>query len=107
MTLFTVDSLSNRKVKEGELIWSCAVHAANILRDVREMITNTFGGRMGRYEKIIEQTIQRALDDLDAAAKAKGYDGCLAVRVSHPTIVQGGVEVVVYGTGFNYVDSDN
>jgi uncharacterized protein YbjQ (UPF0145 family) len=103
MALFTVDRLTDREIKEGELIWSCAVNAANILRDVREMITNTFGGRMSRYERVIEQTIQRALDDLDAAAKAKGYDGCLGVRISHPTIVHGGVEVVAYGTGFNYI----
>ena len=67
------------------------------------MITNTFGGRMSRYERVIEQTVQRALDDLDAAAKDKGYDGCLGVRISHPTIVHGGVEVVAYGTGFHYV----
>jgi uncharacterized protein YbjQ (UPF0145 family) len=104
MTLYTVDRLTDRETKEGELIWSCAVNAANILRDVREMITNTFGGRMSRYEHIIQETTQRALDELDAAAKAKGYDGCLGVRISHPTIVQGGVEVVAYGTGFNYVE---
>jgi uncharacterized protein YbjQ (UPF0145 family) len=103
MALFTVDRLSGCEIKEGELIWSTAVHAANVLRDVREMITNTFGGRMTRYERVIEQTVQRALDDLEAAAKEKGYDGCLGVRISHPTLVHGGVEVVVYGTGFHYV----
>jgi uncharacterized protein YbjQ (UPF0145 family) len=103
MTLYTVDRLTDRDVKEGELIWSCAVNAANILRDVREMITNTFGGRMSRYERVIQDTVQRALDDLEAAARAKGYDGCLGVRISHPTIVHGGVEVVAYGTGFNYI----
>lgn len=104
MVLYTVDRLTDRKVREGELIWSCAVDAANIVRDVREMITNTFGGRMSRYERVINQAIQRALSDLEAAAKAKGYDGCLGVRISHPTIVQGGAEIVAYGTGFNYID---
>jgi uncharacterized protein YbjQ (UPF0145 family) len=103
MALFTVDRLTGCEIQEGELIWSCAVNAANILRDVREMITNTFGGRMNRYERVIEQTVQRALDQLEEAAKEKGYDGCLGVRISHPTIVHGGVEVVAYGTGFHYV----
>ena len=35
------------------------------------------------------------LDLLAERAKAKGYDGVLAIRISHPVITQGAVEVVV------------
>jgi hypothetical protein len=44
MTLYTADRLADRRVREGELLWASAVNAANIFRDVREMITNTLGG---------------------------------------------------------------
>ena len=30
-------------------MWVAAVNAANILRDIREMITNLLGGKMTRY----------------------------------------------------------
>ncbi|MBI3959070.1 MAG: hypothetical protein HY328_09695 [Chloroflexi bacterium] len=30
----------------------------------------------------------------------KGYDGVRGVKISHPTVMDGGVEVVVYGNGF-------
>lgn len=103
MTLFTTERLSGRKIEEGELIYVSAVSAANILRDVREMITNTFGGRMKRYESLMNDTIQRALVDLDDLAKAKGYDGCVAVRISHPRIADGACEIFVYGTAFHFV----
>ncbi|MFP4537533.1 MAG: YbjQ family protein [Dichotomicrobium sp.] len=104
MTLYTVDRLSGRKVREGGLVTAYAVTAANIIKDVREKITNTFGGRMARYEMLVEETVERALARLEENARAQGYDGCLAVRISHPSLVEGGVEVVVYGTGFNFID---
>jgi uncharacterized protein YbjQ (UPF0145 family) len=102
MALYTVDKLTSRKVVEGELLWVSAVNAANILRDVREMITNLLGGKMTRYEKVMDVTLARALAELDEKAAAKGYDGCMAVRISHPRIVDGAVEIFVYGTAFHF-----
>lgn len=103
MALFTTERLSGHKIEEGELLWASAVSAVNILRDVREMITNTFGGRMKRYESLMNDTLQRALADLEDQAKAKGYDGCVAVRISHPRIADGACEIFVYGTAFHFV----
>ena len=105
MTLYTADRL-DRKVREGELMWASAVNAANIFRDIREMVTNTLGGRMRRYERLMNLTIERALADLDAKAKAAGYDGCLAVRISHPRIAEGACEILVYGTAFHFVSNE-
>jgi len=104
MTLYTVDRLSGREVREGGLVTAYAVTAANIIKDVREKITNTFGGRMTRYEELVEATVERALERLQEKAREQGYDGCVAVRIVHPNLVEGGVEVVVYGTGFHFVD---
>ena len=106
MALYTADKLSDRKVREGELLWVSAVNAANIFRDIREMITNTLGGRMQRYERLMNATIERALRDLEIKAKEKGYDGCLAVRISHPRIAEGACEILVYGTAFHFVAND-
>jgi len=103
MALYTTDRPSDRNVKEGELMWVSAVNAANILRDVREIITNTFGGKMRRYERLMNETLERALTELETKAQAKGYDGCLGVRISHPRIADGACELFVYGTAFTYV----
>jgi uncharacterized protein YbjQ (UPF0145 family) len=104
MGIYTTDHLSDRKVREGEVIWAAAVNAANIFRDVREMITNVLGGKMRRYERVMDATLARALEELEAKAREKGYDGCLAVRISHPRIADGACEIFVYGTGFNFVN---
>ncbi len=57
MALYTVGQLTSRKIREGELMWVAAVNAANILRDIREMITNLLGGKMTRYERVMDQTL--------------------------------------------------
>ena len=103
MALYTVDKLTNRRVREGELLSVSAVSVANILRDLREVITNTFGGKMLRYERLMNSTLERALTELEEKAKAKGYDGCIAVRISHPRLADGACEIFVYGTAFHYV----
>ena len=102
MRLVTTDTISDQPVRHGELVYATAVSGANILRDVREAITNTLGGQMTRYEVLLDRTIARALEGLAERAREKGYDGVLAVRISHPEITDGAVEVVVCGTGFNY-----
>jgi uncharacterized protein YbjQ (UPF0145 family) len=102
MRLVTTETISDGPVRHGEMLFACAVSGANIIRDMREAVVNTIGGRMTKYEALLDQTIARALDELTARARAKGYDGVLAVRISHPVITNGAVEVVVSGTGFNH-----
>jgi len=101
MRLLTSESLE-RPVERGEIVYAVAVSGANILRDMREAVINTIGGRMTKYEALLDQTIARALDELAARAHAKGYDGVLGIRVVHPTITNGAIAVTVTGTGFRF-----
>ena len=102
--LLVTSEIIDRPVRRGELVFASAVAGANIIRDMREAITNTLGGNMTRYEFILDKTIERCFETLSERAKAKGYDGVLAIRVSHPMITTGALEVVAVGTGFNYLD---
>lgn len=87
-------------VEIGELLYVVSVAAANVVNDIRENIRNLIGGRLTHYEKLIDKSVAQALADLEAKAKAKGYDGVIGVKIANPTVVEGGVEVVVYGNGF-------
>ena len=102
MRLVTTDTIDDAEIVTGDLVFSVAVSGANIVRDMREAIVNTIGGHMTRYENLLDQTINRALDSLAKRATEQGYDGVLAVRFSHPVITNGAVEVVATGTGFRY-----
>lgn len=107
MKLVTTEQLSDVDIQHGEVVYACAVSGANVLRDVREAIVNTFGGRMKRYERLLDETIERALAELARKASDKGYDGVVAVRISHPVITEGAIEVVVSGTGYTRRNPDN
>ena len=69
---------------------------------MREAVVNTIGGHMTKYEALLDKTIARALDVLSERAREQGYDGVLGIRISHPSITSGAIEVVVAGTGFRY-----
>jgi uncharacterized protein YbjQ (UPF0145 family) len=104
MQILTSDTVDGA-IERGEIVYSVAVSGANILRDMREAIVNTIGGRMTRYEALLDATIARALETLSERAHAKGYDGVLDVRIVHPTITTGAIAVTVSGTGFRRVAS--
>ncbi len=107
MICVSIDHLGDRRLRHGALVHACAVSGANVVRDVREAITNVVGGKMKRYEFVLDATIERALEDLKQRARALGYDGLLGVRISHPHITDGAIEVVVCGTGFWFEDGDH
>ena len=99
--LVTSESI-DRPIERGQIVYAVAISGANILRDMREAIVNTIGGHMTRYEALLDRTIARALEVLSERARQKGYDGVLGIRISHPFITSGAIEVVVSGTGFKY-----
>jgi uncharacterized protein YbjQ (UPF0145 family) len=102
--LIALDVLpGDRAMETGELLTAVVVMAANVVRDIRENIRNLVGGRMTHYERLVNQAIEAALADLQRKASERGYDGVIGVKIAHPTVVDGGVEVVVYGNGFKYV----
>ena len=97
---------ADREGEMGELVCVAVVQASNVIRDVREMITNALGGRMVRYETLLETTLQRGFARLREELAARGYDGAVGVRLAHPDIVAGGAELVVYATGFRFRDAE-
>ncbi len=100
--LISLDQHPSADIEVGELIFAASVAAANVVKDIRENIRNLVGGRMSHYEKLIEDAVATALRELERKASEKGYDGVIGVKISHPSLVEGGCEVVAYGNGFRY-----
>jgi uncharacterized protein YbjQ (UPF0145 family) len=100
--LIALDCHPNAQIELGELLTVVNVSAANVVKDIRENIRNLVGGRMAHYEILVANAVNGALCELDERALALGYDGVIGVKISHPSLVEGGVEVVVYGNGFKY-----
>lgn len=102
MTLYSHGTQPTAPINIGGIVHTSAVSAANIARDIRENIRNLTGGKMEHYERLIDKTVARAFEKLEQQASDAGYDGVVGVTVTHPVVVDGGVEVIVYGNGFHY-----
>ncbi len=85
MRCVSTETVDDGPIRHGEFLFASAVSGANVVRDVREAITNVVGGKMTRYEAVLDSTISRA-----------------RVQISHPHITDGAIEVVATGTGFWY-----
>ncbi len=107
MQIYTVESLSGRRIEEGELVYANAVLAANLLRDIREAFTNAIGGKMRRYEGVLDRVTEQALGLLKEKATDKGYDGIVGLRIANPFMVQGSAAITVYGTGFRFIGRES
>ena len=105
--LIALDHHPTASIELGELLTVVNVSAANVVKDIRENIRNLVGGRMVHYETLVAGAVNGALAELDEKAKALGYDGVIGVKISHPSLVEGGVEVVVYGNGFRFLDTQS
>jgi uncharacterized protein YbjQ (UPF0145 family) len=101
MQLISLDHSQNSALKVGELLTVVVIRAANVASDIRENIRNLTGGRMGHYEKLVQSALDDAMAALEEKAKSKGYDGVIGVKIASPSLVEGGVEIVVYGNGFH------
>ncbi len=100
--LIALDTLPDRPIEVGGVVTVVVVSAANVVKDVRENIRNMLGGRMPHYEALIQHAIDMALDEMEQRAAALGYDGVVGLKISHPVVVDGAVEVIAYGNGFRF-----
>lgn len=103
MLLITLDQQQNLEIEVGELLTVVVVKAANVANDTFEAIRNLLGGQMKHYERLIQDSLDTALEQLKQKAEAKGYDGVIGVKIANPTVVTGGVEIIVYGNGFRKI----
>jgi len=103
--LISLDHIHDPTIELGELMTVVVVKAANVVRDIRENIRNLVGGRMRHYEKLIQEAISDALRELEEKAQERGYDGVIGLKISHPVVVDGSVEVIAYGNGYRKKNS--
>jgi uncharacterized protein YbjQ (UPF0145 family) len=101
--LYTTDSVPGRAIEIKASVVRTAIVAADIIKDIREHITNIVGGRMKRYEDVTNIALDTALKELLAEARDAGCDGLVGLRISHPVIVEGGAEIVVCATAFVFL----
>ena len=74
------------------------VEARNIGRDITQTLRNVTGGELKAYSKLLTNARDEAISRMEAEAESMGADAVVNVRLETSTVVQGGAEVIAYGT---------
>lgn len=87
-----------RIVKHLGIVQGSTVRAKHVGKDFLAGIKNIFGGELGAYTELLEESRAEALARMQEQAKAKGANAVLNVRFSTSTIAAGAAEILAYGT---------
>lgn len=99
MLILNIENLPNDKIiKHLGIVQGSTVRAKHVGRDFLSGIKNIFGGELGAYTELLEESRQEALDRMKQQALAKGANAILNVRFSTSTISAGAAEILAYGT---------
>lgn len=99
MLITTTDDVPGKTITATlGLVSSNSVRARNIGRDLLAGLKNITGGEVGAYRELMNQSRDEALGRLEEAARAMGADAVVAVRFGTADVMQGVVEILVYGT---------
>ena len=95
----TSDDVPNRRITRVlGLVRGNSVRARHVGRDIQAGIRSVFGGRVGVYAELLEQSREEALVDMVAQARNKGANCVVATRLSTSQVMSGAAEVLEYGT---------
>ena len=99
MQMTTSDAIPGREIAETiGLVSANAVRARHVGRDILAGFKNLVGGRIGAYQRLLAESREEALAELQAEAEKQGADAIVALRMSTASIMSGAAEVLVYGT---------
>ena len=94
----TSDDVPNRRITSVlGLVRGNSVRARHVGRDIQAGIRSVFGGRVGVYAELLEQSREEALVDMVAQARNKGANCVVATRLSTSQVMSGADEVLEYG----------
>lgn len=106
MKIVTTNTVAGKSISQDlGVISASAVLGFNVVRDVKSIFTDFFGGRSGTYEARMETGIQELLKDLEEKAKPLRVDAIVGLRIHSVPVGRGGMTAIVaYGTAVRLGD---
>ena len=70
----------------------------NVFKDVGAGLKGLIGGKLGSYEKLLQESREEAIQKISAAAESLGANAIIGIRFVTSEIAAGAAEILVYGT---------
>lgn len=100
MILTTTNTLDDKKVVEYiGIVTGEAIIGANLFRDIFASITDIVGGRSAAYEKVLRESKDNALSELEDNARKLGANAVIGIDLDYETIGSNGSMLMVTASG--------
>ena len=103
MLILTTDNVPGKNIEALSLVSGACIMSKHIGKDIGAGLRNLVGGEMKAYVEMLNQAKDEALERLNEAAAAIGADAVVGMRFATSSIVQGGAEILAYGTAVRFV----
>lgn len=99
IVLTNIDRVPGKEIIEHYgLVAGSTVRAKHAGKDIMAGIKNFFGGELGGYTELLNESRIEATERMVSQAKKKGANAIINIRYSTSSVAQGAAEIYVYGT---------
>lgn len=100
MILSTTPQLEGHPIKEYlGIVTGEVISGANVFKDFKASLTDFFGGRSGSYESLLQESKDKALEEMMARAARLGANAIVGIDLDYETIGQQGSMLMVSCSG--------
>jgi len=95
MDIFTIENAGGTPLG---MVSGGSIKTKDIVKDIGAGLKGLVGGKLGSYEKLMEETRKAAIDRMIAQAEALGANAIVGVRFESTEVAPGAAEILAYGT---------
>ena len=101
--LYTTDDVAGKQIEAIGMVTGASILCKNIGKDFGAAFRNIAGGEMKAYTELMIESKNLAINRMIEDAAKAGANAIVAVRFATTSIVQGGAELLAYGTAVKFV----
>ncbi|MFV8819424.1 YbjQ family protein [Haliea sp. E17] len=106
MLVSNIEVIPNKRViRHLGLVQGSTVRAKHAGRDIMASFKNIFGGELGSYTELLQESRDEAVNRMTEQAAAIGANAVINVRFSTSSIAAGAAEILAYGTAVEIADN--
>ena len=104
MLVTTTERIPGHEYEVLGEVFGVTTQSRNVVSDIGAGLKNIVGGEVRGYTKMLQASREKAIERMQAEAKAKGADAVVMMRFDSGSIASDMQSVVAYGTAVKFTN---